>query len=481
MTFKYVFGLISLMTLFLAVACGSDGTSTPPPTDSPASPPEPTVSGPGRQPSPTNAPTNPRSPTATTTTPTQAATFSAQLSGDSSRTPKGTVLTAAEVDGLVHLGIRSSIGHIVGLTGNPVGQLEILEAQEAVWPDASLGCPEPGNAYAQVLTSGLRLVLAVEGSDGRETYDYRVTDFHGTLCEQDGTEAPIETRPLVGVWSRLADMPTPRSEVAAARVHGKIYVIGGFGAGATANEVYDIETNTWSVMAPLPEGVDHAAAVVIAEHVYLIGGYNGRWAPQSHVWAYFQESDTWSRRADLPTARGALGAAVIEGKIYAVGGVGPNGNVGTLEVYDPAQDAWETLAPMPKPRDHIAVAAAGGKLYVAGGRLGSFARNLSNHDEYDPVTGEWNAVADLPTPRSGNAAATVAAQTYVFGGESTGGTFDKNERFTPSTGLWESLPPLPTARHGLAAIAANNRIYVLAGGPTPGGSASGLVLPESGP
>ena len=478
--------MLLLLVLLLAVACGREPTPTPLPTPEPTADPNTARVGPTILPPPTAEPI--RAATATPASPGGSGprlTVPATTS-PSERTEPSARLTAAEADGLVHLGVRSAIADLASRTGGPVGPLEIVEAQEVVWRDAGLGCPEPDTSYAQVLTPGLRLVLAVYDSGRRRTYDYRVTDFHGTLCENEVTEAPLESSPLAGVWSRLADMPTPRSEVAAARVHGKIYVIGGFGAGATANEVYDIETNTWSVMAPVPEGVDHAAAVIIAEQVHLIGGFNGRWAPQSHVWAYDPESDTWSHRADLPTARGALGAAVIEGNIYAVGGVGTNGNVGTLEVYDPERDAWETLTPMPTPRDHIAVAAAGGKLYVAGGRLGSFARNLPNHDVYDPTSGTWQAAADLPTPRSGNSAASINAQTYVFGGEAVAGTFDENERFTPLTGVWESLPPLPTARHGLAAVAVGNRIYVLAGGQTPGGSASGLnevfiVLPKAGP
>ena len=340
-----------------------------------------------------------------------------------------------------------------------------------------MGCPEPGNFYAQVLTSGLRLVLAVGNSGQRQTYDYRVTDFHGTLCETDHTEAPLESSPLAGVWSHLADMPTARNEVAAAEVDGKIYVMGGFGAGAVANESYDIETDTWSVVALLPEGVDHAAAAAVGGQVYLIGGFNGRRAPESLVWAYDLSSNRWSRRADLPTARGALGAAVIEGKIYTVGGVGTNGNTGALEVYDPAQNSWEALTPLPTPRDHIAVAVADGKLYVAGGRLGSFARNLPNHDVYDPDSGTWQAPADLPIPRSSNSAASVNAQTYVFGGEAVASAFDETEQFTPLTGVWESLPPLPTATAAKPCRA---------GGPTPGGSASALnevfiVLPKAGP
>ena len=252
-------------------------------------------------------------------------------------------------------------------------------------------------------------LLPVGNSGQRQTYDYDVTDFHGTLCETDHTEAPLESSRLAGVWSYLADMPTARSKVAAAEVDGKIYVMGGFGAGAVANESYDIETNTWSIVALFPEGVDHAAAAAVVGQVYLIGGFKGRPAPESLVGVCDPGSNRRSRRADLPTARGALGAAVIEGTIYAVGDMGTNGNTGGLEVYDPAQNSWEALTPLPTPRDHIAVAVADRKLYVPGGRLGSFARNLPNHDVYGPDSGTWQAAADLPTPRSGNSADSVNA------------------------------------------------------------------------
>jgi hypothetical protein len=37
--------------------------------------------------------------------------------------------------------------------------VEVLEVEPAEWPDAALGCPEKGKVYAQVLTSGYRVLL----------------------------------------------------------------------------------------------------------------------------------------------------------------------------------------------------------------------------------------------------------------------------------------------------------------------------------
>ena len=36
------------------------------------------------------------------------------------------------------------------------------------WPDASLGCPQPGMMYAQVITPGYRIMLEIDG----KSYEY---------------------------------------------------------------------------------------------------------------------------------------------------------------------------------------------------------------------------------------------------------------------------------------------------------------------
>jgi hypothetical protein len=51
--------------------------------------------------------------------------------------------------------------------GVDAGELEVVEAREVTWPDASLGCPEPGMMYAQVLTPGALIVLSHRGTEAR--------------------------------------------------------------------------------------------------------------------------------------------------------------------------------------------------------------------------------------------------------------------------------------------------------------------------
>lgn len=57
----------------------------------------------------------------------------------------------------------------------------VIQSAEAVeWPDASLGCPQPGMMYAQVITPGYRIVLTAQGQD----YVYHSDQKRVIACPQ---------------------------------------------------------------------------------------------------------------------------------------------------------------------------------------------------------------------------------------------------------------------------------------------------------
>jgi hypothetical protein len=56
----------------------------------------------------------------------------------------------------------------------------MVSVQAVDWPDASLGCPEPGMMYAQVITPGFRVVLEAEG----QMYRYHSGGGNTVLCQQ---------------------------------------------------------------------------------------------------------------------------------------------------------------------------------------------------------------------------------------------------------------------------------------------------------
>jgi hypothetical protein len=66
-------------------------------------------------------------------------------------------------------------------TGTDPSGATVVKAEAVDWPDGSLGCPELGMMYIQVITPGYQVVLALDGT----SYDYRVAGEGDVirLCE----------------------------------------------------------------------------------------------------------------------------------------------------------------------------------------------------------------------------------------------------------------------------------------------------------
>ena len=90
-----------------------------------------------------------------------------------------------------------------------------LSSVEAVnWPNASLGCPQPGMMYVQVITPGYRIVLEAEG----ETYAYHTdTGDHIVLCQPEGRsqESEPSATPSAATGSQPLAAAEPTPEVKA--------------------------------------------------------------------------------------------------------------------------------------------------------------------------------------------------------------------------------------------------------------------------
>lgn len=50
--------------------------------------------------------------------------------------------------------------------------VEVITSEECTWGDTSLGFPDPGTSYAQILVSGYRVVMRAAGG----TFEYRFGD-----------------------------------------------------------------------------------------------------------------------------------------------------------------------------------------------------------------------------------------------------------------------------------------------------------------
>lgn len=67
--------------------------------------------------------------------------------------------------------------------------IEIVTAELVVWPDSSLGCPQPDMAYLQVLSDGYRILL---------THDDAIYAYHGGGSRLDPFPCEQPAKPVAG-------------------------------------------------------------------------------------------------------------------------------------------------------------------------------------------------------------------------------------------------------------------------------------------
>lgn len=177
--FRIALVFVILLLVFTIAACGGDEEPTAlPPTEAPA----PTATA-----APTDTPEAPATPT-DSPLPTPVAERGAEspvatpedrsVSEPSPLATPGEESTMSDLDRLV----ERSIADLAETLEIDVDEIILVETEETDWPDASLGCPEDGMMYAQVVTPGYHIVLEAEG----EQYEYHTSlDPEGriAICE----------------------------------------------------------------------------------------------------------------------------------------------------------------------------------------------------------------------------------------------------------------------------------------------------------
>jgi hypothetical protein len=74
-------------------------------------------------------------------------------------------------------------------------EIEVVATEEVTWPDASLGCPQPGMSYTQSLVEGSKVVLE---HDGRVYVYHAGDDDEPFLCPSDEKDGGREFVPPPG-------------------------------------------------------------------------------------------------------------------------------------------------------------------------------------------------------------------------------------------------------------------------------------------
>ena len=281
-----------------------------------------------------------------------------------------------------------------------------------------------------------------------------------------------------GVWESRAPFPLALTEVSAAAIGDKVYVV----CGIQQNQLrsnrlfeYDTAADSWRQRAALPIqlGADHCNLAAAEGRLYFAGGIRiGRGFLTPETFVYDPANDEWTKKERMAVARGGSGVAVLDGKIYVAGGEGAQLAGTAFEAFDIATERWAVLPNLPEVRTHLTAQAVGGKFYAIGGRIGGIDAVRGDVFEYDPAARTWTRKAPMPTPRGGIASGVIGGKIIVFGGEGPSGrpegTYSQVEEYDPATDTWRSLAPMPNPRHGLYGATASScgaeAIYLPSGG-----------------
>ena len=267
-----------------------------------------------------------------------------------------------------------------------------------------------------------------------------------------------EYNPTSNVWTTKSPMPTARSGFAIVVYNGKIYCIGGtIGASGSNqyvgnNEVYDPATDTWQTEASMPTPRAELNAEVVDGKIYLIGGlaYSSKspfYVETSMTEVYDPAANSWSTAASMPLAVYGYASAVINGKIYVLGGSQNQGTAATgafvnsNEVYDPKSNSWGLSATLPSGATFAAASATSGfmappLLYFIGGFSGSASNNVQ---VYDAGSNSWSSGASMPTARDYLGVTAVNDVLYAIGGFDGTNWLNTVEEYTPEG--YGSTPP----------------------------------------
>ena len=118
---------------------------------------------------PTVAPTAP-APTAVLATITARASATSTSGTATATVPRAATPSASATRGTMDYpdAVRQALTQVATQLGVTPDQLTIVAVEARDWPDSSLGCPQPGRAYAQIVTPGYRLVVRANGQE----YEY---------------------------------------------------------------------------------------------------------------------------------------------------------------------------------------------------------------------------------------------------------------------------------------------------------------------
>lgn len=158
-------------------------------------------------------------------------------------------------------------------------------------------------------------------------------------------------------WETVATGPRLQG-LAMVAYNGKLYRVGGFTAMNDEGEKrnlqsqalvakFDPKTKKWTKLPELPEPRSSHDAAMLGSKLYVVGGWKlhgekkSTWHKTAWVMDLAAKSPKWEAVPAPPFQRRALALAAYQGKLYVMGGMRRKGGPTTrVDIYDPATNKW---------------------------------------------------------------------------------------------------------------------------------------------
>jgi hypothetical protein len=218
----------------------------------------------------------------------------------------------------------------------------------------------------------------------------------------------------------------PLHDAAASALGDRVLVFGG-GAEAGTDEVQALPAANGGVAANatadpagrLPTPRSDLAAATIGGRAYVLGGYDGTSALDSVLAT--SDGRTFSQVGTLPEPARYVAVAALKGKLYAFGGQTASGGASdAIREVDPRAGTARLIGRLPEPLSHASAISLGGRVYLLGGEDagGTVGDRVWS---FDPASGKATAAGRLPLAVADGAATTVGSTGYLIGGKGRGG------------------------------------------------------------
>jgi hypothetical protein len=170
-------------------------------------------------------------------------------------------------------------------------------------------------------------------------------------------------------WYELEPMISPRKQLAAAELDGKLYVCGGWDGSQYLRgvEYYEPGPKAWMQSSLMQVARGSFGLATMNGQLWAAGGYDGQ-RHLASVERFNVSAQVWSAAAPLITARSGLRLVLhsdgTTSHLYAIGGFDGYSVLSNVERYDPVSETWKQCAPMTFARRDFAATVHDGYIYA---------------------------------------------------------------------------------------------------------------------